>query len=245
MSNKAVLTPAYILHHRNYSESSLLLDVFAREYGRVNLIAKGARRNKKQQATAFNLYQPYLLSWTGKAELNTLTDIDQHGMAIQPSPLQVYSGFYMNELIIHLLHKHEPHVELYDAYHSTLKALHRNEPAECVLRYLEKSLLQSLGYGLVLDAEPITGVVIDAAKSYFYAYELGPISGYDKSAKKSGIRVSGSTLLELEREQLQNPGAISEAKQLLRNILARHLGKKRLASRDLYQAYRQFGAKLS
>ncbi len=244
MLKKVALTQSYILHHRQYSESSLILDVFSREHGRVNLIAKGARKNKKQQHLGFNLYQPYLLSWTAKTELFTLTDIEMDKMLISLRPQQLLSGFYMNELVIHLLHKHEAHPELYDSYQDTLLALNENQQEQLVLRYFEKSLLQSLGYGLVLDVDTSSGEPINPDQQYCYEYDNGPTISTQKNKSHASQTIMGKTLLELESEQLQDPKNINEAKQLLRNILSNHLGDKKLASRELYGAYIKVGANL-
>ena len=130
---KALSVPSFILHKRNYRESSLLLDVLSRDYGRVNLIAKGAKRNKKQQSSAFEIYQPYSISWVAKTELGTLTDIETDKTIIKLDNKQVFFVFYMNELIINLLHKHEPHPELFDFYYQTLIDMSENKNEEATL----------------------------------------------------------------------------------------------------------------
>ncbi len=236
---KSQLEPAYILHHRKYGETSLLLDVFSKEHGRISLLAKGARRNRKQQSIAFDLYQQYLMSWIAKTDLGTLTDIEPGQTSFNLKNKQVFCGFYMNELIINLLHRHEPHPDLFAAYELTLSELNQDKAEDIVLRYFEKRLLQILGYGLVLDCDVLTGEPIDADASYFYEFELGPAS--KSSRPDSAFTITGKTLLELDREQLIDKEQIQEARNLLRAILSRQLGNKKLASRDLYHAFIKAG----
>ena len=236
---KVQLEPAYILHHRKYRETSLLLDVFSKEHGRVSLLAKGARRNKKQQAIAFDLYQQYLVSWVAKSELGTLTDIEPGQTGFQLQNKQVFCGFYMNELIVNLLHQHEPHPDLFTAYETTLYELKEGRAEDIVLRYFEKRLLQILGYGLVLDCDVSTGEPINAEQNYFYEFEMGPVN--KSSRPGSAFTVKGKTLLQLDREQLDEKEQAQEARNLLRAILSRHLGNKKLASRDLYHAFIKAG----
>lgn len=232
---KIELTPCYILHRRDYSESSLILEVFSREHGRLSLIAKGAKRNKKQQGANHNLYQKYNISWVAKTELGTLTDIEQDSLSNSLKPELMMTGFYMNEIMLRLLHKHESHPELFDAYDIAINQLLNDMSEQIVLRYYEKTLLQSLGYGVILDHEVQTGESLDTNKEYYYKLDFGPSLVSDNT--ESGINVSGKTLLELDAETLSDVKNINEAKLLLRAILNQHLGEKPLASRELYQAY--------
>jgi DNA repair protein RecO (recombination protein O) len=232
---KIELTPCYILHRRDYSETSLILEVFSREHGRINLLAKGAKRNKKQQGVNHNLYQKYNMSWVAKSELGTLTDIELLSLSNSLKPEVIMTGFYMNELMLRLLHKHESHAELFDSYDITINRLLNDVSEQIVLRYYEKTLLQSLGYGVILDHEVKTGEALIPEKDYYYKFDFGP--SLTTGNAESGINVSGKTLLELDTETLSDIKNINEAKILLRSILNQHLGEKPLASRELYQAY--------
>ncbi|MCG8379372.1 MAG: DNA repair protein RecO, partial [Proteobacteria bacterium] len=139
-------TPCYILHKRDYKESSLLLEIFSREYGRLSLIAKGAKRNSQRKGIDYSLYQKYKISWVAKSELGTLTDIEYANEPGYLTPAKLMSGFYLNEITMRLLHKHESHPELFDAYDKTIISLANDISEHIVLRYFEKSLLDSLGY---------------------------------------------------------------------------------------------------
>lgn len=230
---KVDLTPCYILHSRDYRESSLILEVMSREYGRVSLVAKGAKRNKKHQGINYNLYQKYLVSWVSRSELGTLIDIEIASTMSSMSPQQMLTGFYINEIILRLLHKHESHPELFDSYDATITELAANNTEQTLLRYFEKILLQSLGYGVIFDQDQNTGSPIVAEDDYCYKLDMGPCS----DTQASGIAVSGKTLIELNNETLSDTKNKSEAKILLRSLLKQYLGDKPLASRQLYEAY--------
>jgi len=232
---KIELTPCYILHRRDYSETSLILDVLSREHGRVNLIAKGAKRHKKQQGINHNLYQKYNMAWVAKSELGTLTDIELDSMSGSLKPAVMMTGFYMNEIMLRLLHKHEPHPELFDSYDTSIEKLANDESEQIVLRYYEKIVLQSLGYGVVLDHDVHTGENLVPERNYYYQLDSGP--SCKEIENTSGINISGKSLLELNSETLADIKNINEAKKLLRMILNQYLGEKPLASRELYQAY--------
>ncbi len=232
---KTVLTPCYVLHRRDYRESSLILEIFSREFGRVSLVAKGVKRNNKQQGINYNLYQKLLISWVAKSELGTLIDVELASLMGSLKPKQMMTGFYMNEITLRLLHKHEPHTELFDSYDTTINKLLNDESEQTLLRYFEKTLLQSLGYGLVLDHDVQTGESIVAEEDYYYKFDFGPSS--ETNDTRSGIKISGKTLIELDKEALLNTRNINEAKILLRSSLNQYLGSKPLASRQLYQAY--------
>jgi len=232
---KVELTPCYILHRRDYRESSLILEVFSREHGLINLVAKGAKRNKKRQGVSHNLYQKYQMAWVSKSELGTLTDIELHHASDSLKSSAVMSGFYMNEILLRLLHKHEAHPELFDSYDVSIKNLKSDFSDQVVLRYYEKTLLQSLGYAMILDCDVLTSDVLKEDYEYFYKFGAGPSLSFNRN--DSGLCVSGKTLLELDSETLVDSKNINEAKLLLRAILTQYLGEKPLASRELYQAY--------
>lgn len=229
------LHPCYILHQRSYRETSLLLDVFSREHGRVGLIARGAKRKRAFPQGILQPYRRLLISWTGKGELFTLTGIESDSSSLMPLSGQVMAGFYLNELILRLLHRHESHSELFDVYEDSLVRLGKGLPEQPVLRIFEKRLLQALGYGLVLDHEVQSGLPIDGTREYYYQFDLGPLSL--KPITPDHLRLSGRTLQALRDECLEETDSLREARHLMRNILHRHLGAKPLASRELYQAY--------
>ena len=226
--------PAFVLHARDYSESSLLLEVFAQRHGRLGILAKGARRPKSPWRGLLKPFQPLRLSWSGRGELAILTGAEAEGGADGLTGPAVFFGFYLNELLVRLLHRHDPHEALYGAYRQALVSLGRGEEHEAVLRIFEKHLLRELGYGLVLDHDIDSRAPLDAQAVYDYLPERGPrrLSG----EPGEGIVIRGASLLALARERFEDEDTLREVKTLMRVALARHLGDKPLNSRRLYQS---------
>jgi len=237
------LTPCFVLHSRSYLESSLILDIFSREYGRLHLIAKGAKREKSAFSELLQPYQRLLMAWRGKSELMTLIDVEADIEPYDLSAARTIAGFYLNELLVRLLHQHESHPELFNFYDKAIFDLSVAKNIDAVLRIFEKGLLQSLGYGLILDHDVDDGRAIKADKKYYYLIDSGPM----KNSPPTGdyIEIAGNSLLALEKERLDNKSELEETKRLMRFILQSHLGTKPLASRALYKAYTQTTSKYS
>lgn len=231
-SHAPQLQPAVVLHHRPYRESSLLVELFTAEHGRIGLVAKGARGNRKSSNSALlQPFQPLLLSWIQRGELGTITTVEARDRALLLSGAALFSGFYLNELLMRLLARHDPHPELFERYEVTLQALTRPELAEWALRLFERDLLQSLGYGLLLE-QRADGEFIEPQMRYCYHLERGPQPCLGSG---QGLVVMGETLLALASGELpSSPGRI-EAKRLMRAALALYLGNKPLQSRELFR----------
>lgn len=230
------LQPSFVLHQRPYRETSLLVEAFGRDTGRVGILAKGARRAKSGQRGMLQPFRPLLLSWSGRGELALLTGAEPHGYASSLGGNALFSALYMNELLMRLMHRHDPHPELFESYAIALASLAEGESTEAVLRIFEKRLLEAVGYGLILDREVDTGEPVNSDGDYRYEADRGPIRA--GALRGAGVRVSGATLLALERECLSHARALDEAKRLMRVVLGRHLGDKPLASRRLFRAGR-------
>jgi DNA repair protein RecO (recombination protein O) len=232
---KVELTPCFILHSRSYLESSLILDIFSREHGRLHLIAKGAKREKSGFSGLLQPYQRLLMAWRGRNELMTLTDVETDIEAYELTDVKIIAGFYVNELLIRLLHQHESHPELFDLYDVVLLELSISGNVDKALRLFEKGLLQSLGYGLVLDHVIDDRQIIEVDKVYYYQLDAGPLMNMPLT--KNYIEISGKSLLALDSGELEDKKNLDEIKHLMRFILQGHLGDKPLASRALYKAY--------
>lgn len=228
------LEPAIVLHHRPYRETSLLVEIFGRDSGRLGLIAKGARRPKSNLRGLLQPFRPLLLSWSGRGELGLLTAAEPHGYVRGLGGKALFSGFYMNELLMRLLHRFDPHIELFHHYQAAVEALAGGGCSEAVLRVFEKQMLESIGYGLVLDRDIESGEPIDGDGTYCYERERGPMLLADGDG--DGVRVAGDTLLALAAEQLEGERVLDEAKQLMRVVLRGYLGEKPLATRSLFRA---------
>jgi DNA repair protein RecO (recombination protein O) len=230
--------PAYILHHHSYGETSLLLEVFTRSHGRVGLLAKGVRRLHLRQRPLLEPFQLLLIGWTGKGELPVLSGAE---LAADPVFLQgptLYCAFYMNELLMRLLHRHDSHELLFDAYGSALSALQSQSSTEVTLRVFEKRLLQEIGYGLVLENEMTDNASIDPAGIYRYVINRGPVrvtSGDSADDLDHAVTIKGSTLLALAREALGDVKVLQETKALMRAALSHHLAGRPLNTRKLFR----------
>jgi DNA repair protein RecO (recombination protein O) len=229
--------PGFVLHGRDYSETSLILEVFTARHGRLGLLAKGARRRSSPWRGLLKPFQPLALSWTGRGELALLIGAEPAGGEAGFDVETLYCGFYLNELLMRLLHRHDPHETLFDAYRSALAALAGAALPEVVLRIFEKRLLAEIGYGLVLDRDIADNSALAPQALYDYVLERGPVCVGEagRGRPTRGVRVHGASLLALAREQLDTPLARRETKRLMRAALSRHLDGRPLHSRRLYQ----------
>jgi len=238
LHTRVSLEPAWILHHYPYRDSSLLLEIFSRDYGRIGLVARGARAAKSRWQNQLQMLRPLLLSWSMRGELGTLTDVDSRGAVDVIPGRQVLCACYLNELLLRLLTRHDPHVEVFAAYEEALLTLGTAE--EQSLRLFEKRLLQALGYGLLLDHEYESGEPVVADKCYEYRLEKGPVSC--QSATENGIFLRGSSLLALYHDNLHEPQACREVKRLMRAALALYLGTRPLRTREVLRQLSAFSA---
>ena len=228
-TTRVSLEPAWILHQYPYRDSSLLLEVFSREYGRIGLIARGARSARSRRQNQLQMLRPVALSWNLRGELGTLTGVESRGAAGVIPGRQVLCACYLNELLLRLMTRHDPHPDIFDAYGEALMALGDNE--EQALRVFEKRLLQSLGYGLLLDHEFDSDTPVQGDMLYEYQLERGPVRRQREGHE--GIFLQGASLLSLHREELQQPRACREVKRLMRAALALYLGARPLRTREV------------
>lgn len=225
----------FVLHQRNYSETSLLLEVFTRRHGRLGLIAKGARRPSNKARGVLKPFQPLLLGWSGRGELMVLTGAEPDGPGIELAGTALYCGFYLSELLMRLLQRHDPHEALYDRYRAALEGLGGQVAQEAVLRIFEKHLLRELGYGLMLEREAASESAVLPDAVYDYLPERGPLRvQHPELVRVQGVRLRGASLLALAAERLEDNTALRETKALMRAALTPHLGDKPLHSRRLF-----------
>jgi DNA repair protein RecO (recombination protein O) len=226
------LEPAYILHSRQYRESSLLLEGFSREQGRVGLIARGARGAKSRWKSMLQPFRPLLLSWSQRGDLGTLTGAEQ--VASPPALVgeSLFCGLYANELMIRFLYRSDPHPELFEYYQQLLAQLATGNQTQPLLRIFEKQLLQSAGFGMQLDHEHGTDHAINSEAWYLYEPETGPVR-CDQGNRKDAGMISGSALLALRAGQIEDHH-LNELKRLMRRLIRNHLGGKPIASQALF-----------
>src|SRR5258706_6407576 len=197
---------AFVLHQRNYSETSLLLEVYTRRHGRIGLIAKGARRPSSKNRGVLKAFQPLLLGWSGRSDLMTLTGAEADGATIEIAGTALYCGFYLNELLTRLLHRHDPHEALYDRYRAALEGLRDRGSHEVVLRIFEKHLLKEIGYGLTLERESASERPIDHHAVYDYWRERGAVrvDHPELAPRGESVRLRAASLLALAADRLHD-----------------------------------------
>ncbi len=232
----AHLQRCLVLHRRDYSNTSLLVEVLSTAHGRFPAIAKGARRGRAPTAVLLQPFQPLWLTWSGRGEVRTIGRVEPAGPAFQLTGDHLYCGFYLNELLMRLLARHDPHEDLFAYYHSAVHDLAQGKDIDTVLRRFELRLLAVLGYGLVLDREADTGRSVTTDGRYRFEPERGLLAAIDGVSEGT---VGGATLLRLASEQALEGSQTREARRLLRMALALHLGGKPLQSRDLFRRSRR------
>ena len=170
--------PAYVLHTRPVTESSLLVDLFTPMHGRMTALAKGARRRKSPFRGVLLPFRALLTSCTGKG-LPILATAEQHRpaawRAANMSCEALASGFYMNELLQRLLHRHDAHETLFAHYHAAVCGLIEAHPPRRVLRIFEKKLLRDIGFGAALECDADSGEALRPELRYHYVWEKGPV----------------------------------------------------------------------
>ncbi len=237
--HKILLEPAYVLHQRPYRDTSLLLEVFSPNHGRLGLVARGIRGKGGQRRALLQSFVPLTLSWSGRGELATLTDVEAAGAAHALAGQVLLSGFYLNELVLHLLQRHDPHPELFEYYRYTLEQLsgireshHGARRLQVSLRLFEKQLLQEIGYGLVLEYEVERGEAIEPEGVYRFVLGQGPVAA-QAGAEPAPPLFKGSSLLALAAQHLDEAQALKDAKRLTRLVLDYYLAGRKLHSRRL------------
>ena len=222
---------AFVIHSYPFRETSLLLDVFSRHHGRLSIVARGARRPGSALRGLLMNFQPLSLSWFGKGEVRTMHSAEWQGGQPYLQGKALMCGFYLNELMVNLLGRDDPHEQLFDYYRATLLRLAQETDHAATLRCFEKHLLQELGYALTLDREAGNGKAVQAELCYRYAVEHGAVP--DDGDPSTGLPVSGKTLLDMVVDDYDDPLTAQQSKQLMRILMNHYLGGKTLHTREL------------
>lgn len=219
-----LLQPAFILQHRKYRETSLILDVLTRDFGIVSILAKGVRKKKSKTAGLLLAFTALKLSYVGRSELKILTHVELNSTLTSLKGLSLYCGFYVNELVGFFVHKNDPHPEVYDEYRQCLVLLAESVEIEQILRFFELNLLEQIGYGIQLTIDADKEILVQPLLQYSFSAEQGMVEslkGY----------VSGKTLIALEARVFLDKQALVEAKKLMRQVIDFQLQGKQLKSR--------------
>jgi DNA repair protein RecO (recombination protein O) len=185
--------------------------------------------------------QPFnrlLVSWSGRGEAGQLTAAEFDGPFLALPPDRLLSGCYLNELLLHLLTRHDENAEVFGLYAHTIEALKSCEDLLRRLRLFEKRLLEAIGYGLLLEREGQSGVPIQPDQTYFYRLDHGPaqVSAHVTGTADGGALFSGASLLSLAREELADTRSCADARRLLRAVLDRCLEGRELKTRQVLES---------
>jgi DNA repair protein RecO (recombination protein O) len=241
LSHRVQLTRAYVLHQRPFRDSSLIVEIFAREFGRMTLFARAAR-GPRSRFVALQPFQALLLSWSGRGEAPQLTgtELADGGPAPMPSR-QLMSAFYLNELLLTLTTRHDPHPELFDHYGSTLAHLSRGEPADILLRHFEARLLEFIGYGLNLSAEADTGLPVRAGAHYHFR---PGVHGVVLAEDADDGTIAGHVLQQLsDAGGLDSEADLRQARALMRAAIDHCLEGRQLRTRAVARSLASYPRK--
>jgi DNA repair protein RecO (recombination protein O) len=228
MKRRAEQEPGFVLHAYPYKETSLIVEAFTRRYGRVGLLARGARRPRSMMRGVLLAFHPLHLSWSASAELGTLMRAEWGGGQKALAGIGLMCGFYINELLLRLLPREDPHERLFDAYAAALENLSIEKSQAPVLRSFEHRMLAELGYAPVLDRDAASGAAIEPARHYTYEAERGPVE--TRRANGDSV-ISGRTLLDMAADNYDDSRTRDEARRLMRALIAERLGGQTLHTR--------------
>ncbi|MGI9246271.1 MAG: DNA repair protein RecO [Steroidobacteraceae bacterium] len=254
-ARRVSLEPAFLLHHSPWRDSSRILELITRAYGRVSVIARASRQSSSAVGSALQPFAAALVSWTTRGELGYLSSAEKMPAAAAAAPQpgemalgatssgpalsmqrlagdRLMSGFYASELLLKLLQRNDPHPTLFDAYAALIARLQdaTADPARA-LRIFEKRLLDELGWGLNLEHEAGSGAPLEPGRSYRYGIEGGaePVDGVAEGT----LIFCGASLLSLAREDLGDARSLADARLLLRAALDRVLEGRTLRTREV------------
>ena len=231
---------AFILHQYPWKETSLVVEAFTRQSGRVALVARGARRPASASRGVLRAFEPLELSWFGKGELRTLHGVERVGGFPFLQGAALMCGFYLNELILRLLPRDDPHESLYRGLRGDpAPARGRRRDAQPALRRFEKFLLQELGYALPLEIEVESGAPVEPEGRYHYVIERGPLLAHTAGAGENQLELRGRTLLDMVAGDYSDAVTLQQSKLLMRMLIAHYLGDRPLYSRQLLRDLQQ------
>lgn len=224
------LQRCFVLHRRPYSESSLILDVFSEEYGRITLMSKGARGKRSNLKGALQPFTPLLLKWSGKGSMKTLRQAEPISLGLPLTGINLYSAMYVNELAARVLVAEVPFPALFHDYLHALTELAQNTNPEPALRRFELAVLSAMGYGVDFLHCAGTGELVEAGMTYRYREQKGFIA----SVRRDNLSFSGEELIAISERRFVTPDQLKAAKRFTRIALKPYLGGKPLKSRELF-----------
>ena len=231
--------PVFVLHTYPFRETSLVVELFSRQFGRIAAVAKGARRPRSAMRGMLQSFQPLLAAWSGKSELRNLHTLEWGEGLLLLQGKALMCGFYLNELLLRLLAREDPHDLLFDYYRDALRELMlTGQDMAPVLRRFELRLLQEMGYAVSLQHDA-SGVQIVAESGYVYVVERGVVPLGTADVENMGVQLFGRTLLNMAREDYSDAVTQQQSKLFMRALLGHYLGDKPLHTRQLLMDLQQ------
>ena len=227
---------AYLIHSRPYTDSRILVELFSEKSGMIPGVYRLPKLRKNMSVPW--QFSPLYVRWTGRNPLKTIISLEQWQHSTPLQGVSLYCGFYINELLLKLLPKEEPHLKLFSSYMITIKKLALNHPSvnEIHLRHFEFTLLDELGYGIDFDADCNSNLIENDEKSlYIFDPEKGFVQVFSANENEESGAFSGSTILAIAAERFDLPQVRLSAKKLCRKMINHLLGDSTLKSRELFQ----------
>ena len=224
--------PAWLLHHRPFRDSSKILDILSRNHGRLSLVARGSRSARSKLRGILRPFLPLQLSWVIRSDLGTLIGAEMRSAPIALTGEALLSGYYLNELLLNLLHRHDPQPEIFAIYSETIARLAGQPAISRQLRGFEIDLLRILGYALILDHDTKTRNPLLPDQCYEYLVEQGPVPVSDREGP---MIFSGLQLQRIGQQEFSQPEVLRCAMRLTREVIAHHLAGRELKSRRVLQ----------
>jgi DNA repair protein RecO (recombination protein O) len=222
--------PGYVLHHRPFRDSSQILDIVTRDYGKIAVVARGSRGSKSRLAGVLRPFLPLRVSWVSKSDLGTLTGAESAGPPAGMTGDTILSAYYINELLINFLHKFDPQPEIFALYETVLQSLVGSNDVAASLRSFEIEFLSLLGYAVNLKHEFGSTEPLLAEQHYEYRMEQGPVA---VQRSEGPMVFSGALLSGVAEQRFDDADVLRAANRLMRDIIGFHLGGKELKSRKV------------
>ncbi len=233
-TGRITLTPAFLLHHMPWRDSSRILEFFTREHGRLSLFARGVRSQRSELKAVLQPFQRLLISWSGRGEAGNLAAAEVEDAPCNLPAARLMSGFYLNELLLKLVARHDGHPQLFDQYEEALAQLGGGAAEARTLRIFEKRLLERIGYGVDLVHDALSGAPLEPDRYYHFRADRGPWL----AVAESPATYRGSSLASLAAEELADAQCLRDARRLLRESLGACLEGRNLRSREVMAALR-------
>lgn len=229
--------PAYILHYRPFRDSSQILDLFSRDHGRVSVVARGSRGARSKLKGVLRPFMPLSVSWVQRTDLGTLTGAEMRDAPLSLRGDALMGGYYVNELLLNFLHRHDAQATVFELYTETIEALAASAELAPCLRNFEMALLREIGYALITDVDSRSHEPLVPTQNYEYRFETGPVA---VERDKGALVFSGERLAAIGERRFDDAEVLRSANRLLREVIAFHLGGRELKSRkvlvDLHRA---------